>query len=339
MYRLDELARKVEGTVIGDGEVLIRGVRPFEEARPGDITLATSRRFRQQPESTRASAILAKPGLGPITKPVLEVANPKLAFARLLQLFTEKPFSPLGISPQAAIGSACRIDDSVSIHPFVSIGNEVEVGPGVTLHPGVCIGNGCRIGSRSTLYSNVTLYRDVFLGSNVVIHSGTVIGADGFGYVFDGENQVKIPQTGRVEIGDDVEIGANSCIDRATFGSTVLEKGVKLDNLVHVGHNTRIGANTVVVGCVGISGSVNIGRNCILAGQSGVIDHIKIGDDVTVMVKTAVTRDVPSGSVISGPYGRDHRHELKIGALLRKLPRIYQEWKELKAQLQESTKD
>ncbi len=327
------------GTVVGDGRVLIGGVRPFEEAGPDDIALATASRFRKNPESTAAGALLARPGLGPTTKPVLEVSNPKLAFARLLQLFTEETFVAGGISTQAAIGSDCRIDESVTIHPFVSVGDEVEIGAGVTLHPGVAVGDRCRIGSNSTLFSNVTLYRDVLLGNNVVIHSGTVIGADGFGYVLDGERQVKIPQTGRVEIGDDVEIGANSCVDRATFGATVLEDGVKLDNLVHVGHNTRIGSNTVVVGCVGISGSVTIGRNCILAGQSGVIDHINIGDKVTVMVKTAVTRDVPAGSVISGPYGRDHRNELKIAAVLRKLPRIYQEWKALRSQLQRASKD
>jgi UDP-3-O-[3-hydroxymyristoyl] glucosamine N-acyltransferase len=178
------------------------------------------------------------------------------------------------------------------------------------------------------LHSNVTLYQGVTIGKRVVIHSGTVIGADGFGYVFDGKQQVKVPQTGSVEIHDDVEIGANSCVDRATFGSTVIERGAKLDNHVHVAHNCRIGENTVIVGCVGLSGSVTIGKNCILAGQCGTVDHINIGDNVRVMARAVVTKDIPSGSVVSGRYGRSHQQELKQEALLRRLPEIYRDWKE-----------
>jgi UDP-3-O-[3-hydroxymyristoyl] glucosamine N-acyltransferase len=242
-----------------------------------------------------------------------------------MALFKAKPFRNLGVSHQASVSKTCQLSEPVAIHPFVSIGDGVVIEEEVTLCPGVVIGDGCRIGAGSTLHPNVSLYAGVSVGKGVVLHSGTVIGADGFGYVHDGEKQVKIEQSGSVEIGDYVEIGANSCVDRATFGTTVLESHVKLDNLVHVGHNCHIGENTVIVGCVGISGSVTIGKNCVVAGQAGVSDHVTIGDDVIVMQKTAVTKDIPSGSRVGGPYSRDYRSELKIQAVTQKLPEIYQE--------------
>lgn len=322
------------GTVQGDPDLLITGIRPFEEAREGEITLAVERRYLRRLSATRASAVIVAAGVGSQEKCLIQVDRPKVAFARILQLFSEKPFNCLGISSRAVIGRDCSIPENVTIHPFVWIGDHVTLGEGVTLHPGVRIGNGCRLGRDCTLHSNVSLYNGVQLGSRVILHSGSVIGADGFGYVRDGEEQVKVVQRGDVRIGDDVEIGANSCVDRATFGSTVIESGVKLDNLVHVGHNCRIGRNSVIVGCVGISGSVEIGANCILAGQAGVIDHIKIGDNVTVMVKTAVTKDIPSNSVVSGQPAIDHRQELKLQASLRRLPRLLDEWKELKSRME-----
>lgn len=192
---------------------------------------------------------------------------------------------------------------------------------------------GCVIGTGCTLHPSVTVYPGVILGKRVTVHSGTVLGADGFGYVRDGDEQVKLPQTGNVEIGDDVEIGANSCVDRATFGSTVLEKNVKIDNHVHIGHNCRIGEGTIIVGSVGISGSVTIGKNCIFAGQSGASDHVNIGDNVIVLAKTAVTKDVPSGMTVSGLHGRDHRGQIKTEAILNRLPDMYKDLKTIKKKL------
>ncbi len=336
MHTLDQLAELVDGQTKGDGSVTISGVRPFEDAIPGDITLAASPKYWNDLKATQATAVIAPSELESASLPLLRAADPMLAFARIISLFHTKPFQTRGISPRAEIGTDCHIAERVSIHPFVSIGDGVTIEEEVTLHSGVSLGDGCRVGSGTTLHPNVVIYPGVCLGSRVIVHGGSVIGADGFGYVFDGEKQVKIEQTGTVEIQDDVEIGANSCVDRATFGSTVVEKHAKLDNHVHVGHNSRIGENTVVVGCVGISGSVTIGKNCILAGQAGVIDHINIGDDVTVMVKTAVTRDIPSNMTISGQPGRDHRQQLQIQAVIRKLPEMYKDWKQLKSLLAES---
>jgi UDP-3-O-[3-hydroxymyristoyl] glucosamine N-acyltransferase len=330
MYTLEQLAEQTGGWVIGDPETEITGVQPFEEAGPGDITVALSRRFLEALPSTEASAVIVPDSTVSKAKMLLVVENPKLAFAQILHLFTSKPFRATGISPLASIGEDCRIADAVSIHPFASVGSNVVIDERVTLWPGVVVGDDCRIGERSTLHPNVTIYPKVSVGKDVILHSGTVIGADGFGYVFDGKRQVKLPQTGSVEIRDEVEIGANSCVDRATFGTTIIERGVKLDNHVHIAHNCRIGENTVIVGCVGISGSVQIGRNCILAGQCGTVDHVKIGDNVKVMARAVVTKDVPSGSTISGSHGRDHRQQLKIEALVRRLPHIYKKWLAMK---------
>ncbi len=314
----------------------IRGAQPFDLAQPHDITLAAEARFLGSLEDTLARCIVVDrdPEItAPSGKALLISDQPRLAFARIRTALSEIDFESQGVSPLASLDPSCQVSDEVTIEPFVRIGRATVVEDRVTLQSGVVIGEECFIGSGTTLFPNVTLYSKSRLGKQVRIHAGTVIGADGFGYIFDGEAQYKVPQSGFVKIGDHVEIGANSCVDRGTFGATVLEQGVKLDNHVHVGHNSRIGAHTVVVGCVGISGSVNIGERCILAGQCGVIDHINIGDDVTVMVKTAVVRDVPSGSVISGMFGRDHRGQLRLEATLRRLPQMARDLKTVKALL------
>lgn len=333
VYTLGDLAARVKGEAIGDPSLPITGMRPFELAVEGDLTLAAKPRYWENLEDSPAAAAIVPEAVAFSGKPLLRTPRPKLAFARLLPLFFPRPFEPHGVSSQAAVGPNCRISPDVTIEPFVRVGEGVEIAEQVIVHSGTAVGAGCRLGRGCVLHPNVVLYPGVTLGKGVIIHGGSVIGADGFGYVFDGDRQVKLPQTGGVEIGDDVEIGANSCVDRATFGKTVLERGVKIDNLVHIGHNCRIGENTVIVGCVGISGSVTIGRNCVLAGQAGVIDHVRIGDGVTVMVKTAVTKDVPPNTVISGMFGRPHREQLKIEAALRRLPQIYAEWRKLKARL------
>ena len=327
MYTLQQLADRVGGCISGDPQIEISGIQPFETAGPGHLTLAGEKKYRDRLEETGASAVIVSPDLVSSKKALLQVEKPKVAFAQLLALFHRKPFAAKGISRLASVGKRCRISENVTIHPFVFLGDEVVIKEGATVFPGVYVGNHCVIAEECVVHANVTLYDNVSLGSRVIIHSGTVIGADGFGYVFDGHSQVKIPQTGRVIIGDDVEIGANSCVDRATFGTTVLERGVKVDNHVHIGHNCRIGENTVIVAQVGLSGSVEVGKNCVLAGHAGAVEHVKIGDEVTVMMKSAVTKDIPSGSVISGQPAMDHRQWMKIEAVARRLPQIYGKWR------------
>lgn len=333
MYTLQQLAEILEGQVVGDGTITITGVRPFEQADTGDITLAVDPKYRNHLDESRASAVIVGLEVEASGKPLIQVTNPKLAFARAIALFHSEPYQALGVSPLAFIGKECQIAENVAIHPFVYVGDHAEIGEQVTLHPGVVIGRGCRIGAGCTLYPNVTLYPGITLGQNVILHSGCVIGADGFGYVFDGEQQVKILQTGTVEIQDEVEVGANSTIDRATFGATVIERGVKIDNQVQVGHNCRIGENTVISGGVGISGSVTMGKNCILAGQAGVADHVTIGDNVIALARSGISKDIAPGSIVSGAPAQDHRAELKFEAMLRHLPSLYEEWRALKSRL------
>jgi UDP-3-O-[3-hydroxymyristoyl] glucosamine N-acyltransferase len=302
-------------------------LRPFETAGPGDLTLAAEKRYQERIRETGASAVIVSKAVPFRNRPLLRVDNPRLAFARLLQFIHKTPFVPTGVSPHATVGHGGSIPNRVSIYPHVHVGNGVTLGEEVTLHPGVHVGNGCTIGDGTILHPNVTVYDGIRIGARVILHSGAVIGADGFGYVFDGERQVKIPQRGTVVIEDDVEIGANSCVDRATFGQTTIGRGVKLDDHVQIGHNCTIGENTVMVGQVGVSGSVTVGRNCILAGQSGVVDHVRIGDGVKVLAKTAVTKDIPDGMTVSGQPAREHRTTVKIQALTRRLPQLMAEWR------------
>ncbi|MGH8604801.1 MAG: UDP-3-O-(3-hydroxymyristoyl)glucosamine N-acyltransferase [Gammaproteobacteria bacterium] len=333
-YTLAQLADIVGGRCLGAGDTPISGVGPFDQAAPGDLTLAEGSKFLKQIPNAQAAAVIVSAqaeGDAGCSKPLLIADNPRLAFAQVLQLFHGRDFVPSGVSPLASLGKACRIAETVSIHPFVSLGDDVEIEERVTLYPGVVIGRGCRIGADSVLYPNVTVYSGVSLGKRVTIHSGAVLGADGFGYVFDGERQFKIPQTGGVEIHDEVEIGANSCIDCATFGKTIIERGVKIDNLVQIGHNCRIGENTVICGCVGISGSVTVGKNCVLAGNVGVKDHVVIGDHAMVLAKSGVDKDVAPNSVVFGIPAREHREYLKLIVLFGQLPRLYKELKELQA--------
>ncbi len=327
LYRLRQLADHVGGEVAGDPDTLIERLRPFETAGPGDLTLAAETRYQERIRESGASAVIVSKAVRFRNRPLLRVDNPRLAFARLLQFIHKTPFVPTGVSAHATVGRGCSIPERVSIYPHVHVGDGVTLREEVTLHPGVHVGNGCRIGAGTVLHPNVTVYDGIRIGARVILHSGAVIGADGFGYVFDGERQVKIPQRGTVVIEDDVEIGANSCVDRATFGHTTIGRGVKLDDHVQIGHNCTIGENTVMVGKVGVSGSVTVGRNCILAGQSGVVDHVRIGDGVKVLAKTAVTKDIPDGMTVSGQPAREHRTTVKIQALTRRLPQLMAEWR------------
>ena len=332
-YKLGDLAEIVNGEVYGDPEFQVTDAKPFDSAGFHEITLAANQKLLSDLDQTASGAVIVPRGTGGKNKNLLAADNPKAVFARILQLFHNQPFAASGISSHAVIGKNCRISEEVTIEPFVSIGDSVTINEQVTVASGCSIGSNCRIGQGCSLFPNVTLYPGVILGERVTIHSGTVIGADGFGYVRDGDEQVKLPQTGNVEIGDDVEIGANSCVDRAAFGSTVLEKNEKIDNHVHIGHNCRIGEGTIIVGSVGISGSVTIGKNCIFAGQSGASDHVTIGDNVIVLAKTAITKDVPSGMTVSGLYGRNHSKQIKTEAILNRLPDMYRDLKTIKKKL------
>lgn len=317
-----ELAEYVGGTIVGDGEVEISGLGSIDEAESGQITFIADAKHLPKLETTKASAILVFKEVPFSQKPLIIVPNPRLAFAKILDLFFAKPYQSRGIDPNAQISPTALLGKNVTIYPFVYIGDRCRIEDRVTLYPGVYLGEDSTIGEDSILYPNVTVYPGSIIGKRVILHGGVVIGADGFGYVKDGNKNVKIPQVGGVIIEDDVEVGANSTIDRAALGRTIIRKGVKIDNLVMVAHNVEIGEDSIIVAQVGIAGSTKIGKNVILAGQVGVINHLEIGDNVMVGPQSGVAENLPANQVFTGSPAIPHREWLRSAALFSKLPEM-----------------
>ena len=299
MYKLARLAQLVEAEVSGNTDLIICRARSFETAEEGDITYASSSRYLDRLHLTKASAVIANNFIHDTDKSLLQVSNPKLAFAKVLKFLSSKPFQARGVSSLASLGVNCQISSQVSVAPFVHVGDEVTIEGQVTIESGCSIGNGCRISEGTILNPNVTLYPGVTIGRHVILHSGCVVGADGFGYVSDSEGHLKIEQTGTVIIEDNVEIGANSTIDRGAIDDTVIEKGVKIDNQVQIGHNVIIGENTAIAGCTGIAGSTVIGKRCMIGGASAISGHITISDDVIITGMSGVSNSIKSSGIYS----------------------------------------
>jgi UDP-3-O-[3-hydroxymyristoyl] glucosamine N-acyltransferase len=322
---LESLAHDLGGRVSGDGSVVISGVRGIEEAKEGDITFVISEKFIPLLTKTRASAAVAPQEIPDVSLPLLIVPNPLLAIAKILTMFTQGPYVSGGVSDRAWVSPSATVSEDATIHPFVAIGDGAQVGSRVTIYPGASIGPQVRIGEDTIIYPNVTVYPRCILGKRVIVHAGAVIGADGFGFVKDGEQNVRIPQVGIVEIEDDVEIGANCCLDRATFGKTLVKRGVKIDNLVQIAHNVQIGEHSIIVAQVGISGSTKLGKNVTLGGQVGLVDHIEIGDNVMVGAQSGITKDVPPNQIVLGSPHLPHRQFLRVAAVWTKLPEMKKE--------------
>lgn len=323
MYILAELAEKLGAEFIGNANAIICRAQSFELAQEGDVTFAAGAAYRARVSDSNASAvIIAPPAIENSNANLIIAGNPKLAFARAIQTLHGKSYQSTGISQDLIKGEACVLGEELSIHPRVTVGQEVVIGDYVTLHPGVVIGDRCRIGDHTILHANVSVYADCEIGSRVIIHSGTVIGADGFGFVPDEDGeQVKILQLGRVIIEDDCEIGANCAIDRGGFSDTVLKRGVKLDNLIQIGHNTLLGENTVVAALAGFSGGTRVGRNCIIAGQVGTNQHVTIGDKAVIIGQAGVTKNIPAGAVIGG-MSQDYQSWRRSQVMFSKLPEL-----------------
>jgi UDP-3-O-[3-hydroxymyristoyl] glucosamine N-acyltransferase len=330
--QLAELAARIGASLGGEGTRMIRGAAAFEAAGPDEITFADSAKVLRKLGEARAGAVIVPPGFSESAAPELVYAeSPRLAFARALQLFFPPARPASGISPMASIGENFKAGPDVSIGPMVAIGADVVLGARVWLHSGVVVGDQVEIGDDTVVYPNTTILSGCRIGRRVIIHAGTVIGSDGYGFVPDGDCHVKIPQTGIVQIDDDVEIGALNAVDRATFGRTWIKSGVKTDNQVHIGHNVTIGENSLVVAQVGIAGSAEIGKHVTIAGQAGVGGHIRIGDNAVVGPQAGVARSVPEGRVVSGTPEMPHRLWLKVGQLLPRLPEIKRRVDQLEA--------
>ena len=319
---LAELATFVGGIVSGDGDRMISDAAPFEEAGPDTITLARSAKFLNQISEVNAGAIIVPEGFECPEKNLLQVSNPYAVFARIITIFHPAEKLPIGVHSSVISGEELTLGADAAIGPGVVIGNKVRIGKRATIYPGVVIGDHVTIGDDVRLYPNVTLLERCRIGHRVTIHAGSVIGSDGFGFAPDGEGYQKIPHTGIVQIDDDVEIGASNTIDRGTFGKTLIERGVKTDNLVHIAHNVTVGENTVLVAQVGISGSTTIGRHVVLAGQVGVAGHIHIGDRVMVAGQSGIHSNIPEGQIVSGSPTMPHKTFLKVQSIIPRLPEL-----------------
>jgi UDP-3-O-[3-hydroxymyristoyl] glucosamine N-acyltransferase len=336
-YSLREIATQLGGEVLGDGDVAVSRMASLANAGPGDLSFLSDSKYRSLLEVTGASAVVVgKDASGATHLPRIVTDNPYAYFARVSTLLNPVPDLVPGIHPSAVVDATASVPSSASVGPRAVIGREARIGEFAVIGAGTVIGEHVTIGDHTVLHANVTIYYGCELGSNCIVSSGVVIGADGFGYAEDQGRWVKIPQVGRVLIGNDVEIGANTAIDRGALDDTIIEEGVKLDNLIQIGHNCRIGAHTVIAGCVGIAGSTRIGRHCRIGGAGMILGHLEIADDVTVSPGSMITRSLAKADTYTAlmPF-QSHDKWLKTAAHLRHLgdmsERVAQLEKELEA--------
>ena len=323
-FSLREIVERFGGEVAGDGAVRVRQVATLEKAAPESIAFLANPRYLAQLKTTRAGAVIVGETARDATRlPRIVCGNPLAYFARVSALFNPPRAARAGISPSAVVDGSARIAEGAEIGPCAVIGRDTVVGAGSVIGAGCCIGDGVSIGAQTRLFPNVTVYDECVIGDRVILHSGVVIGADGFGIAFDQKRWVKVPQIGRVVIGNDVEIGANTTVDRGAMDDTVIEEGVKLDNQIQVGHNVRIGAHTAIAACAGIAGSARIGRYCRIGGASGIAGHITITDNVEISTYTLVTKSIDQPGTYTGAYVFEpHRQWLRNAVQLRHLAEL-----------------
>ena len=339
--KLKDLAALIGGEVSGNPDKEITGVSGFDEANEGDITFISSRKNIGKIFSTQASAVILKEEIKVsiinernVNISMLVVKNPQFSYAKALEVFYVKPYTPVGISDRAIIGNNVTLGDDLSIYPLAHICNNVTLGSRVTVSSGAYIGDGVSIGNDTFISPNVVIQENTILGANVIINPGAVIGSEGFGFALENGAHYKIPQTGGVIIEDNVEIGANVTIDKATLGNTIIGSGTKIDNLVQIGHNVKIGKNCIIVSQVGISGSVEIGDGVVLAGQVGVRDHVKIGNRAMVGAQGGIGSDIPEGQIYSGSPAIPHKTWLRAQSIFSKLPGYMKRLQEIERKLQ-----
>lgn len=330
--RLSEIARQLGLEVEGDPNLDIRAIAPIDEAGDGDLTFVADPRYRPLLRSTRASAVILATGEDAGGRAVLRARDPYTAFVRALALFDRRPRPAAGIHATAVIAPTARIGAGASIGPCCVVGDGAEIGRDAVLHPHVVVYAGARIGHRFTAHACSVIREDVVIGDDVVLQPGAVVGGDGFGFLPRGaEVPMPIPQIGSVRLGDHVELGANTTVDRATIGDTVLGRGVKLDNLVMVGHGSRIGAGSMLAGQTGMAGSTRLGERVMAGGQAGFAGHLAVGDDVRVAARAGVVADVGAGTTVAGMpavdvalWRRSVAALLRLPDLLRRVRRLEQ---------------
>ena len=315
-----EIAKQLDGEVLGDANAMLTGFANAAHAKPGDLTFAENAEYFAAAEASAATAIIAGKDFSSAKKIVIHVASPRVAFAKAVAIFFPEPRLAAGIHPTAVVAKSAQVDATAHIGPHCTVGERVKIGANCVLLSGVAVGDDSVIGEETKIFANVTIYDRMQIGQRVRIHSGTVIGADGFSYVFDSGIQRKVPQIGSVIIGDDVEIGANTCIDRGALSPTIVGKGTKIDNLVQVAHNLQIGEHCVIMGQVGMAGSTKIGNYVVIASQSGLAGHLKIGDGVIIGAKSGVMTDLAPGEKVLGMPAQPDKQAKRILIALQRLP-------------------
>jgi UDP-3-O-[3-hydroxymyristoyl] glucosamine N-acyltransferase len=333
--KLSELAGILGAELIGPGSAELTGAAGVHDAGEGQVTFIAGPQFLKDLETSKASAVIVPLDTPAMRVPLLRVKNPRLAFAKVLALFYVPPYQSSGIHEKAVIGPHVVVGADPSIHPCAVIADGARIGDRVTLYPGVYVGERSVVGDDTIVHPNVSIGKNIRIGSRVIIHAGTVIGSDGFGFVTDNGQHHKIPQVGGVIIEDDVEIGGNCTIDRATLGNTVIKKGTKLDNQVHVAHNVTIGEHCLIAGQTGIAGSSTLGNYVVFGGQVGVSDHTIVGDRVMAGGKSVIAKDVAPGQVIAGFNAMPLREWLKVQAVLPKLVDMKKTINELQKRIKE----
>jgi UDP-3-O-[3-hydroxymyristoyl] glucosamine N-acyltransferase len=325
-YSLREIAERFGGEIAGDSGVEVRQVATLEGATADAIAFLANERYLPQLKTTRAGAVIVGESTRAATRiPRIVCANPYAYFARVSALFNPAPALQPGVHATAVVDSSARIAGDAEIGPCAVVGREAVIGAGTIVGAGCFIGGGSVIGAGTRLYPNVTVYHECMIGDRVILHSGVVIGADGFGIAMDKGRWVKVPQVGRAVIGNDVEIGANTTIDRGALGDTVIEEGVKLDNQIQIGHNVRIGAHTAIAACAGVAGSARIGRYCRIGGASGIAGHLTIADHVEISTYTLVTKSIDRPGTYTGAYVFEPHAEWRKNAVqLRHLAKLAQ---------------
>jgi UDP-3-O-[3-hydroxymyristoyl] glucosamine N-acyltransferase len=334
-FTLAEIAARLGGDVLGEGNIRIAGVSTLVAAGDGEISFLANRKYRSQLQNTRAAAVLLSPAdADAFAGPRIITSNPYAYYARVASLLNPVQPGFSGIHPSAVVQS--EVPASVAVGPKVCVGQGVRIGENVVLHAGCVIGDDAEIGADSIIYPNVTIYHGCTLGQRVIIHSGAVIGADGFGFAPDGNTWVKIPQIGVVRIGDDVEIGANTTVDRGALEDTVIDDGCKIDNLVQIAHNCRIGPNSVLAGCVGVAGSVTMGEHCVVGGAGMVTGHLSLAAGTVISAGSLVMKSITEAGRYTGVFPLDtHEDWIKNAAHIRRLSKLADRVAELEKQLRE----
>jgi UDP-3-O-[3-hydroxymyristoyl] glucosamine N-acyltransferase len=333
---LSSIARVVGGEISGDKDVRLRGVASLEKAGPSDLSFLASSKYLPALHGSAAGAVVCPRGVSAPGKNLLHVRDPHLAFGIAVEMLCPSPSASWGkgVHPTALLGEGVQLGKGVAIGPYVTVGDGVTLEDGVVVGPLVSIGENSEVGASSWIGPRVTIYPGVRIGCRCTIHAGTVLGGDGFGFAKDEKGRHrKIPQVGRLILGDDVEVGSNCAIDRGSLDDTVIGRGTKLDNLIHVAHNVRIGEDSLLVAQVGIAGSTVVGSKVVLAGQAGIVGHIEIGDGAVVGAQAGVVKSVKAGQVVSGYPARPHKKALKIQAGLVKIPQILRKVEELEERI------